>query len=656
MAKLPGLRPLEERPRYSGTANRGRVRTPSASQMRLPGLNPTASPVDTYARPEQPVAGANGWADLASALASVNPAIQQFLKDQAEPQDSVAEIQKAKLTMSPEQFNTAVRDGSLPGLKSAASFKLVGQDRGFDFLTKLEADMASFDPASQNFDQFYRERLAEYSQGLPQDRMFQSNFYNTVYKGVETLRQKTTLAAGQAQAEALKASQMNVWAGRLKMLDDEGATGLTKAQAIYGDFDANARIRGLSFPEQQEMAFLLAERLVTQGDTETARAMIEMERQSGPYKGSLMTDPKFAARATDLMSRIQTYETQVMENMRIESAETALKTDLQVRGDAGGLYALTDVDLPAKNGGTKRFTVDQQQKMWSEDYLSRSAEMAQRLGESADQTRTRELAVFAQNGVKHTQWEQALKAGYVAGGTSSSSDKATRPPALEDGWKTYQWVHSQNPQYLGTLLDQKTLEYYEAIRIGMESHGDIDRAYLNAQLATSDPDGSIARNRAAREREVMEAVQGMSWFGSYANQGEIEDETKRLADFYMRLGLTGSNAVQEAISTIEKSYTDINGSLIKTNGQQIPPQFSELVGELITDYATKHGEEEGIDASDITIRQQAPGLWVMVNKSNALNPLWNPSDRVISLSRLRQWQETKKSKKAGELADTISSR
>lgn len=652
MNTVPGLTPMQ---RQGGrmVSTRARAQSPDAGSMRPPALNPTARPVDTYTRQDIHPQD-NTLEALATGLAALNPAIARFSAAYQEdnPADSVAEIQRAKVEMKPEEFDAAVRNGSLPGLRTAAGYELAGKDRGFDFLTKLEADYQSFDPATQDFDSFVRDRIGEYSKDLPSDRMFQSNFYDTVYRGVETLRQKNTVTRSGIAAEETRASQLTVWDGTIRQMETEGKTSDEMVQAVFKDFDTNAQFRGIGYNDQQKMVLMLADRLATQGDTETARKLIETSRQFGDFHGSISTNPAFADQAQSLLARIQKQEDGQLEEMKIQSAEQALKDNLTAIGAQGGIPFITDVELPAKNGGTKKVSVEDQKKMWADDDLARSQKIAAYRKETPEQTRTRELAEFSQNGVKHPQWEQVLKSGYMASGLSSATDPNVRPPGLKEGWETYQWINAQNPQYLGTMLSSREVDYYEAIRIGMETHGDLDRAFLDAQYATNDVDGKTSKHRAARDQDIQSKVSGMTWISKISNSGEIQDEVKRLGDFYARLGISTDEAINQARKTIEKTHTWINGSLIRTNDANVPANFGPLVEEVMADYAAKHGAEEGVEAGDLTIREQSPGVWRIVDKATR-RPVWNIEDGAITLARLGRWVDQKATQKAEDLSSKI---
>lgn len=87
--RVAGLRPMGDRP-SAGRRNSARVGTPTADNIRMPGVRPTARPVDTYSRPQAPEQG-NAFRQLAEALGAVNPTIQNFLNEETARQQKDAE-------------------------------------------------------------------------------------------------------------------------------------------------------------------------------------------------------------------------------------------------------------------------------------------------------------------------------------------------------------------------------------------------------------------------------------------------------------------------------------------------------------------------------------------------------------------------------------
>lgn len=86
--KLPGLTRNDDTfARSNASPAKGRVVT-GYQGPNAPGLRPTASPVDMYARPERPAVD-NRVQDLAEALGSLNPALMRFAETQKTQNDEM---------------------------------------------------------------------------------------------------------------------------------------------------------------------------------------------------------------------------------------------------------------------------------------------------------------------------------------------------------------------------------------------------------------------------------------------------------------------------------------------------------------------------------------------------------------------------------------
>lgn len=91
MANIVGLTQTQDDPAAGGRRLRQSTPLDDGSQMRMPGLRPTAAPVDIYHRPAQAPID-NSLQELAAGLSALNPALTKFAKA-----DSKEEIDKDAL-------------------------------------------------------------------------------------------------------------------------------------------------------------------------------------------------------------------------------------------------------------------------------------------------------------------------------------------------------------------------------------------------------------------------------------------------------------------------------------------------------------------------------------------------------------------------------
>ncbi|MBZ5882538.1 hypothetical protein, partial [Escherichia coli] len=192
MARLPGLRPIdEERRRSGGGQNRGRVRTPSADNMSVGNLSPSASPVDTYARPEQAPIGSNSWEALAKSLSGIQPSINNFLnvKGTERQDDDISSVRQAFLEKSPEDVRKAIKEGTVPGLTSLAGRELAGERLAYDrSLAIMGAYQTDFDRQTGDVDAFVRDRIKDDLAEFGNDKVLMGAYSKQMASFTEKLR------------------------------------------------------------------------------------------------------------------------------------------------------------------------------------------------------------------------------------------------------------------------------------------------------------------------------------------------------------------------------------------------------------------------------------------------------------------------------------
>lgn len=660
MARLvKGLTPFTEDTPNVSNAPRGRARSPDAGSIQSPGLRPTITPVDTYVRPPEPD-------DLASALASINPALQRFAAAKAtEPDDSLAELQRARATLSPEEFDRRSKDGSLPGIRSAASFELLGKDRAYDFLSKLSAASASFDPAQQNWETFYRQQLSDYSQGLPQDRVFQSNFFANINSGVSKMRATFADQKAQQDAQNLQSAQMNVWSNQAKDMTANGKAPEDVATSIFSDFTNNQRFLSIPFKDQQEMVLQLSDQLATAGQYSVVESLLKHERESGSYKGSLLTDREFGGRASSLMEKIT--RLRVADNLKQEAAtaETQLDQMLLSKVNDGSISAVTDAQVPNADGGLKIYSADQLRKRAGNLAIQVSRDEAVRAKETPDQTYARELRQFSGSGLEHPQWFTTINNGYTTA-TINNLSGGQIPPALSDGYDLYKKLHKDGPQYVSKFTNKGATDFYEAARVAEEDLGlSRGEAMVAANHVTRDPNENDALTNAkfedldtAVDKAIRSERSWSSWltFGlrgdsSGNNEGDARSEISRYAKIYARLGNSISHSLELAQDRFEKNYVPINGTFIRDD-PRMPADFRQLVEQSLNEFTDFHGGETGLGLSDLTILPagNGSGAYFIANR-NDYTPLVNYPDAYITPASLEAMRQKNRDKKVQEVID-----
>src|SRR5215217_8462693 len=327
MARLPGLRPSEDRPSVGG-ANRGRVvvKNPVGDK----GLTPTARPVDQYVRPQQPNAGPSGLAQLAGALAQISPGIQGFIEEDAARHKQEAEDRANKRIggMSFAEAQAAVDGGEMTELQNpwfkAAFMKQYGERLAYQRMNELgRAYELSPDKGSMNMDQFVAQQMQQDIEQYGSS----PHFMNTYGQLMQNFNHKAGAAQNEfATQEIIGDAKQGVYEtllGRADMMLQEGSMDPAAiAQALRGDYEATQQQFGISFKEQDEEMLRVAQSLAERGEFELVKALLGNSRTAadGTVLGPLMENRSFAANAANILSAA---ERTMWENNQT-SSETSL--------------------------------------------------------------------------------------------------------------------------------------------------------------------------------------------------------------------------------------------------------------------------------------------------------------------------------------------
>lgn len=328
MARLPGLRPFEDRPSVGG-ANRGRV------QVRNPigdkALTPQARPVDQYVRPQQPNAGPSGLAQLAGALAQISPSIQGFIEEDAARRKQEAEDLANKRIggMSFAEAKAAVDNGSMTELQNpwfkAAFMKQYGERLAYQRMNELgQAYEMSPDKATMNMDEFVARQMQQDIEQYGNDRHFVST-YGQLMSG---FNQKAGAAQAQfATQEAVGEAKQGVFEtflGRAEMMLQEGSMSPEEIAAnLRNGYEGNKQLLGLSYKEQDAEMLRVAQALAERGEFEVVNALLTNNRTAadGTELGPLIKNRDFTADAANILSAA---ERKMWENNQTSSEATLM--------------------------------------------------------------------------------------------------------------------------------------------------------------------------------------------------------------------------------------------------------------------------------------------------------------------------------------------
>lgn len=630
--RLPGLTPVtEERQGTPGNRNQGRAQTPSASNIKAPGLRPTASPVDTYARPAQAPIGSNMFEALAQSLASIQPSINNFIGMQAEQQlptdKDYAAARSAMLTMTPEQRGQAIKDGSVPALTNLAGREVSGEriafDRSLDIMAKYQTD---FDRGTGDIDSFIRDQIKDDVAQYGGDVVFMGAYSKQIMSLTDRLRGQSVDDKTTYEIDRRTGDVFEKWSSKAAYDQASGKPPEEIAAATFGEFQKNRDLLRLPFDKQQEMVLQLADQAATRGDLALAKTYLQYERTDGPYKGSLMTDAKLSGKANDLFDRIDTAQAKLNLKTTAAEAEEQLGADLDADWQRGQIKFRSPVTLPTETGGTSEMNEEKQEKLAAQRALERSRAISSERKETQEQTEARELEEFASNGVKQPEWFRVMDAG-AAAATVPNISLDQPPDVLIQGYQKYKSLYGKAPVYLEQNLNGKAADFYEMVRVGEELGWD-ERVSMSVAMKASAPGAAAdeATQRAqfqklgAKVDEVISSTKQGGFLGlggtSARNAGTVKTEVNRYAQLYMKMGLGEDEAIEYAGARFEKNYFNFNGTMIKRD-TRMPPNFDSYAQSAVRDFAAKHGEQLGVDEDDLSLLPDgtSTGSWL----------IWNPS-------------------------------
>lgn len=183
--------------------------------------------------------------------------------------------------------------------------------------------------------------------------------------------------------------------------------------------------------------------------------------------------------------------------------------------------------------------------------------------------------------------------------------------------------HAANPKLLENhVKNSADRDFYEAYRIASQYvQLAPEQAMQVAMMQTSDP-AKTQTGSQVRINQVEEAVRDIQYGGGFfkgaslpTNQGYIASEIGRVGKFYAQNGMNTEDAIAEAKERFLATHTPVGGNYVYTAGKDIPPNFDKLATHAIEKYVEDFGEEEGIEAADLTIRPATNGYgWLIVHQ------------------------------------------
>lgn len=346
------------------------------------------------------------------------------------------------------------------------------------------------------------------------------------------------------------------------------------------------------------------------------------------------------ARARSLMEQSRLRKVQQADRARedqLEANERIAKAE--VLGEAfqksqnGGIYELEDTTVTTADGNEVTVSAEEQEEYAITSYFESVDQAAEENDWTPEQTFDRKLSFAQANGIEIEQWTDTMESGF-ASASSNNVDTAEGnvPPALERGVSIYLKMHSEAPQLLQRhALDTQTQEFYEAYRVGTQDAGlTHDQALQSAAEYMKDPskfNNAAVESRKSKIRDALSKYNPTdSWIPfaseSIDNEGYMQQEIERLADFYTSVGGIGwEKALERGGEQFERTHTVVNNQIISVD-REMPSDFPRLAEEKIRRWVRDTGNKFGYEMSDLTIKPvgNQAGTYTIVSKIDQMQP------------------------------------
>lgn len=656
MVQIPGLYPIgPSAASQERISLRGRVAAPDAAQLRPSIAQPVASPVDTYVRPE--VDGTNDdMSRLAAALADFNPSLKAFAKArQGTPEDARAKALKALQTADPVTLKEQVKSGAIPELQTLEGLKVFGEHQAYRDaaeLTRLYNE--EFDKEGGNVDALFQQIVDKTYAEYGQDPAFLDTYAPVMQKTWENLRGVHADAQTEAEMTRRKDTVFSTWYNRVDFQMADGKTPAEIATGLFDDIPNNRDFLRLHPKEQQQMLLTLADQQATKGNFDVAKAIIEMERVDGGYRGSLLSDRDTSESAVRLMERIVGDEQRAFLQDQSVEAEAQLDAQILDQVNRGVILSTTDATIPGPDGKPKTITPQEQQKRAASLIVTQVQEEVTRRNMTSEQAKAFEKQAFVGSGLEHPQWFTAMNGSYTQMSMNSATSTSVPPEALES-FKTYRELSADSPLYLAKHLTPKAGDFYETASVLLETGvvKDEAAALQQAQAITSTIDSNdplLQQRYEAIDAAIEEVVDGSGRWGLWGirsgipnavNVAEVRTDLVRTAKIFARAGLSNDEAMTRATELYKKSHVNVAGWYIPAD-KRMPPDFAPLVDQSLQSFTDKYGAEEGFDVGDLTIRPagKGSGAYYIVLRSNPSYPLGTVQDRSVSFDSIARLRES----------------
>ncbi len=726
-------------------------------------LRASASPVNTFVRPEDPLlapdpAQPTALLQLADSLRGLSPRLARLGDEYRQTTDEQGEVEALglRLKTTADELTQKINRGEIDSSVNRMALDLGhGEDlarQDYEELhqnylgrnTATDGSNNAFDRETGNLDAWWAEAVSKREQAVPKTAEARHGYYNQMLKYRQQLKTEHDAFYAQRTKEAnLDAAYKDLYGTAVGSV----ATGERDVAKIHGNmreaFEKTRKLHLLTPAEADDAMAVAANSIAVQGipgnpqlGVDLVREIFLGSRDGVPPLGSsakyadisvktieqaettarelqrklnvtLAVDFKEAAATGTLKERefiafteanphvfTQAEREQILlsnrtslESAREKQRELGVKLQLKAEAqaseqdinvmlsqasDAGTLLTIPEkVAYKKDNGETSTYGRSELIDRAVDNKLAELDAWAQSVAKDPAAKGVdvealkfdRELDFFKRNPVKHPQWADILNAGYSSAAPDTLAGATQAPPHLLQAVKLYEDLEAKAPGLLDRHLNsQGAKDFYQTYRTARTLLRQDERQALHtAALATKglQDEAQFQPSYDALDTELRQAESFWPWARGIQNFGEMQPEVRRLGRVLVRAGASPEDALTRAGEAVRKSYTNINGYMVRTSDRNVESFGSNLAAlklqprefvDVVQDYLKRYASDEH-DPESLSIRPMTNGVgtWAVIDavtgfpvgSNSGLSPQFSMRD-LLEFERARQSGEIDK--------------
>lgn len=288
-----------------------------------------------------------------------------------------------------------------------------------------------------------------------------------------------------------------------------------------------------------------------------------------------------------------------------------------------------------RNGNTaavKKFTADERTQAVADAYskkLQVQEDMLVSTGkmtkEQAAQWRSgQELATYSQNMMVPQGWKDEMNAGINGLTTAAQTASKEMPERTVAAYERYKLLKAQAPNLVDKVADERTRAVFDAA-MASGAASTTDQLRVGVQYYANRDE----KRDAVTDKKVNEALDNLKpGFWKRNLGGLFGDEppenmealrgpiTQRARIMMQTQHIDAETAIAASAKALRSSYAVVNGKVIPTNDQRLPPQFDKLATDYLRDLVSEYGAARfgARSAEDLSLEPLPDGGFQVINK------------------------------------------